>query len=94
MRGWICWLLATSLLRVGANHIDFLHRFRTNLVADFASLNLNSNALRTLADIEAADVCQDALNVNKVLHILHSLLINAKKNCTRALRNINLSFIF
>ena len=50
---------------VETNAVDFVHRFRTNL-ANFDNLNLNRNSLTTLANLEAAEVCQDAGNTNQV----------------------------
>ena len=70
MKVWRLWLLLSScslvIARVqSAAPADFLHRFRANL-ANFDSLNLNSNSLTTLANLEAAEVCQDVSNTNKV----------------------------
>ena len=54
-----------GIARVETTAVDFVHRFRANL-ANFDSLNLNSNSLTTLANLEAAEVCQDNGNTNQV----------------------------
>ena len=62
----LCFIIAYYAIALDTNQKDFLHRFRANL-ADFESLNLNRNSLTYLANIEAAEACQDAINANQVL---------------------------
>ena len=54
-----------GIARVETTAVDFVQRFRANL-ANFDNLNLNRNSLTTLANLEAAEVCQEAGNTNKV----------------------------
>ena len=69
MTGWAAWCLigwySITLARVETNKLDFLQRFRTNL-ANFENLDINTNSLSNLANVEAAEACQDATNANKV----------------------------
>jgi len=60
----LCFIIAYYAIALDTNQKDFLHRFRANL-ADFESLNLNRNSLTYLANIEAAEACQDAINANQ-----------------------------
>ena len=54
-----------GIARVETTAVDFVQRFRANL-ANFDNLNLNRNSLTTLANLEAAEVCQDNGNTNQV----------------------------
>merc|ERR1712013_83417 len=60
----LCFIIEYYAIALDTNQKDFLHRFRANL-ADFESLNLNRNSLTYLANIEAAEACQDAINANQ-----------------------------